>query len=303
MVRFAATGLDSMTADGRGANDPSSGDVRIAMRGVEKHASGASRSELDSVVVEEPLEIRLDDVPFVVTMRTPGDDFDLAYGLLYSEAVIDRVDDVASIAHCPTPEDVHSNVVRVVTAPGRSFNTSRARRSLAMTASCGICGKETIDSVRVRVSPIVDGVRVSRQRIASLPAMLRSAQRVFAATGGLHAVGLFRSDGAAEVTREDVGRHNAADKVIGAMLRRAAVTGDACSADGRLELTGRVMMFSGRAGFEVVQKAAVARIPIVCSVSAPSSLAIDLAEEVGVTLVCFVRGDAMNVYTHTERVV
>ena len=163
---------------------------------------------------------------------------------------------------------------------------------LRATAACGLCGKESIAAVRKRIPPVSDDTRVPLSIVLGLPGAVRSAQPVFAATGGLHAVGLFTPDGALSLVREDVGRHNAVDKVIGAELRA-----------GRTSLAGKVMLLSGRAGFELIQKAAIARVPIVCSVSAPSALAVDLADEVGMTLVGFLRGGSANVYTHPRRII
>jgi FdhD protein len=183
------------------------------------------------------------------------------------------------------------NVVEVVAAPDSRLDVAAARRVLRATAACGLCGKESIAAVRRRIPALADETRVPLSVLLGFPASVRAAQPVFAATGGLHAVGLFEPDGTRLLVREDVGRHNAVDKVIGARLRAGVAS-----------LAGTAMLLSGRAGFELVQKAAVARVPIVCSVSAPSALAVDLAEEVGITLVGFVRGASANVYTHPRRI-
>jgi FdhD protein len=271
--------------------------VRIVERAVERRgdpdAGGAARpADRDLVVAEEPLEIRLGGESLIVTMRTPGDDLDLAAGLLFTEGVIASMDDVAALAHGGERAGRdRENVVDVTAARGRVLDATAARRVLRATAACGLCGKESIAAVRKRIPRVDDDTRVSLSVVLGLPAAVRTAQPVFAATGGLHAVGLFTPDGALSLVREDVGRHNAVDKVIGAALR-----------GGRRSLAGTVMLLSGRAGFELVQKAAVARVPIVCSVSAPSALAVDLAHEVGMTLVGFVRGGSANVYTHPRRV-
>jgi FdhD protein len=275
--------------------------VRIVERSVERRgerqgdagAADARPADRDLVVAEEPLEIRLGGESLIVTMRTPGDDLDLAAGLLFTEGVIESMDDVAVLAHGGERAGRdRDNVVDVTAARGRRLDAAAARRVLRATAACGLCGKESIAAVRKRIRRVDDDTRVPLSVVLGLPAAIRAAQPVFAATGGLHAVGLFTPDGGLSLVREDVGRHNAVDKVIGAALR-----------SGSGSLAGTVMLLSGRAGFELVQKAAVARVPIVCSVSAPSALAVDLAEEVGMTLVGFVRGGSANVYTHPRRVV
>ena len=249
-------------------------------------------TDRDEVVVEEPLEIRIGGENLMVTMRTPGDDLDLAAGLLYTEGVISSLDQLAALVEGGGAGRDRDNVVEVTVAPGREIKAAAARRVLRATAACGLCGKESIAAVRRRIPAIADPTTVPLAVVLALPEAIRAAQPVFAATGGLHAVGLFTPDGTPLVVREDVGRHNAVDKVIGARLR-----------GGARSLAGAVMLLSGRAGFELVQKAAVARVPIVCSVSAPSALAVDLAEEVGMTLVGFVRGGSANVYTHPRRII
>jgi len=271
--------------------------VRIVERSVERRGdsrAGAARAaERDFVVAEEPLEIRIAGESLIVTMRTPGDDLDLAAGLLFTEGVIASMDDVGALVHggATTGRD-RENVVDVTAARGRALEAGAARRVLRATAACGLCGKESIAAVRKRIPPVSDDTRVPLSIVLGLPDAVRSAQPVFDATGGLHGVGLFTPDGVLSLVREDVGRHNAVDKVIGAELRA-----------GRASLAGTVMLLSGRAGFELVQKAAIARIPVLCSVSAPSALAVDLADEVGMTLVGFVRGGSANVYTHPRRIV
>jgi FdhD protein len=249
----------------------------------------------DRVTAEEPLEIRAagphqDPVAVAVTMRTPGDEDELAVGFLRTEGLIDgtevrgiRFGDPKSLS---APDD--TVIVRV----DRQFDASRvAERHFVATASCGICGKASIDEVAVRVDPIPDGPVVARDVILALPDALRAAQAAFEATGGLHAAGLFKPDGTLVAVREDVGRHNALDKVIGSQVIARA-----------LPLHDRILMVSGRVSFEIVQKAAVAGVPILCAVSAPSSLAIDAAERFGVTLVGFLRGDGFNVYAHDGRI-
>jgi FdhD protein len=223
-------------------------------------------------------------------MRTPGDEDELAVGFLRTEGLIDgtevrgiRFGDPKSLS---APDD--TVIVRV----DRQFDASRvAERHFVATASCGICGKASIDEVAVRVDPIPDGPVVARDVILALPDALRAAQAAFEATGGLHAAGLFKPDGTLVAVREDVGRHNALDKVIGSQVIARA-----------LPLHDRILMVSGRVSFEIVQKAAVAGVPILCAVSAPSSLAIDAAERFGVTLVGFLRGDGFNVYARDGRI-
>jgi FdhD protein len=271
--------------------------VRIVERPVERRgdlrAAGERAADRDLVVAEEPLEIRIGGESLIVTMRTPGDDLDLAAGLLFTEGVITSMDDVDALSHgAPTAGRDRDNVVEVTAARGRRLEAAAARRVLRATAACGLCGKDSIAAVRKRIPRVSDDTRVPLSVVLGLPAAVRAAQPVFAATGGLHAVGLFTPDGTLLLVREDVGRHNAVDKVIGAELRA-----------GNTSLAGAVMLLSGRAGFELIQKAAIARVPVICSVSAPSALAIDLADEVGMTLVGFVRGGSANVYTHARRIV
>jgi FdhD protein len=230
-------------------------------------------------------------------MRTPGADFDLAAGFLVSEGVIARKEELAAMRYCAgTGADGLNryNVLDLTLAPGVAPPASGVARAFFTTSSCGLCGKASIDAVRTRSAFEVrdDPLRVSPALLASLPGRLRTAQRVFDKTGGLHAAGLFSGEtGELLVLREDVGRHNAVDKVIGWAL-----------CEGRLPLRGTILMVSGRASFELVQKAMMAGIPQLCAVSAPSSLAVDLAEEVGMTLVGFLRGQSMVVYSGEERV-
>jgi FdhD protein len=249
----------------------------------------------DPVAVEEPLEIRLDGRPFSVTMRTPGHDLDLALGFLVAEGVVRRWSDVVSATHCPDAgrdpagRATH-NVIEVRLAP--SASRPDAFRAREVSSACGVCGSERLEAVRRQMGVDLrgDNVRLDTRDVAELPGRLRTAQKVFARTGGLHAAGLFRPDGHLDCLREDVGRHNAVDKVVGWAL-----------AAGRLPLTGCVVQVSGRASFELVQKAWAAGCPVLCAVSAPSSLAIDLAEEAGMTLVGFSRGSSFNVYAGAAR--
>jgi FdhD protein len=240
----------------------------------------------DLLAVEEPLEIRVGGEPLAVTMRTPGDDIDLAAGFLAGEGVIASPSDLTSIKMCD------DNVADVTLGAGVSLPGAGLRRNFLTSSACGVCGKDSIAAIRVRASYDVsaDPVRVSPGTLAGLPDRLRDAQRVFARTGGLHAAGLFTADGRLLALREDVGRHNAVDKIVGWALREE-----------RLPLAGCVLLVSGRASFELAQKALVAGIPVLAAVSAPSSLAAELAEESGMTLIGFLRGGSMNVYTGAGR--
>lgn len=257
---------------------------------------GDARSQRpDTLAAEEPMEIRIGGRALTVTMRTPGHDFDLAAGFLVGEGVVHRVAEVAGIRYClGTAEDGSNtyNVVDVVLASGVTVPDASLERNFYTTSSCGLCGKASLDAVRtVTTWPVADDpLRLDPEVLALLPDRLREAQRVFDSTGGLHAAGLFTADGELISVREDVGRHNAVDKVIGDALR-----------SDRLPLRETVLMVSGRASFELVQKAVMAGIPALAAVSAPSSLAAELAADAGLTLVGFLRGDSMNVYTGAER--
>jgi FdhD protein len=253
----------------------------------------------DTIVAEEPLEIRIGypgqrHEPFAVTMRTPGDDLDLAIGFLLTEGIIGGPDEVRTARLCAgTDEPNQYNVVEVTFADHVPRPDPDLSRHFYTTSSCGVCGKASIDAIRTRSRfPLdVDDATVAAATLVHLPARMRAAQRVFDRTGGLHAAGLFSAAGDLLCLREDVGRHNAVDKVVGWAVR-----------DDRLPLSGRVLMVSGRAGFELVQKAWMAGIPVLAAVSAPSSLAIDLAVQAGLTLVGFLRAATMNVYAGADRV-
>lgn len=248
----------------------------------------------DSLAAEEPLEIRVAGRSLAVTMRTPGNDFELAAGFLVSEGLVAGGNDIATISYCPGPDVQAFNVLDVALAAGVAPPAAATARPFLTTSSCGLCGKASIDTIRSRSRFDVAGdpVAVPAGVLSGLPGALREAQKVFERTGGLHAAGLFDASGALVCVREDVGRHNAFDKVIG----WAAL-------DGRLPLRGHVILASGRASFELVQKAVMAGIPVLAAVSAPSSLAAELADETGLTLVGFLRGDTMNVYSGAQRVV
>jgi FdhD protein len=262
--------------------------VTVPARPDERDPAGqaAADARADLLAVEEPLEIRVGGQPLAVTMRTPGHDIDLASGFLATEGVIGSAADLTQVTMCD------ANVADVTLAPGVTLPMERLQRNFITTSACGVCGKDSIDAIRVRARYDVsaDQVRVPPAVLAALPDRLREAQRVFASTGGLHAAGIFTPAGNLLVLREDVGRHNAVDKVIGWALR-----------EGRLPLTGCVLLVSGRASFELTQKALMAGLPMLAAVSAPSSLAAELAGESGMTLVGFLRGSSMNVYTGPER--
>ncbi len=251
----------------------------------------------DTLTVEEPMEIRVQGRPLSVTMRTPGDDFDLAIGFLLTEGLIGSASDVATLMHCQDLGDDGRptyNVVDVVLADGVAAPDVSLERSFYTTSSCGVCGKASIDAVRT-TSPydVHDALpRLDPAVLGGLPDALRERQKVFDRTGGLHAAGLFTADGELLAVREDVGRHNAVDKLVGWAAR-----------EGRLPLDRCVLMLSGRASFELTQKATMAGIPVLAAVSAPSSLAVELAVEAGLTLVGFLRPPRMTVYAGSERLV
>ncbi|MGW1887619.1 formate dehydrogenase accessory sulfurtransferase FdhD [Streptomyces sp. NPDC001970] len=258
---------------------------------------GSVSARPDTLVAEEPLEIRLNGRPLAITMRTPGDDFALAAGFLVSEGVIGTAAEVRSIVYCAGAKDDGSNtynVVDVQLAPGVPVPDITLERNVYTTSSCGLCGKASLDAVRTTTRhPIADAppVRVEPELLSGLPDRLRAAQRVFDRTGGLHAAALFSEEGELLDVREDVGRHNAVDKLVGRALR-----------EDLLPLSRAILLVSGRASFELAQKAVMAGIPVLAAVSAPSSLAVDLAAETGLTLVGFLRGPDMNVYAGEERI-
>ncbi|GAA4475672.1 formate dehydrogenase accessory sulfurtransferase FdhD [Rhodococcus olei] len=266
-----------------------------ARRSVLRIGPGGTVRRPDSLAVEEPLEIRMAGRSLTVTMRTPGHDIDLVHGFLLAEGIIRTAQDVAVIRYCDGVDEEGANtynVLDVALAPGVPEPVA-AQRNFLTTSACGVCGKASLEAVRVHApydlsaSPLTVPAAV----LTSLPDTMRARQRVFDSTGGLHAAGLFTADGALLALREDVGRHNAVDKVLG-----WALTQD------RVPLTEAILAVSGRASFELVQKAVVAGVPMLTAVSAPSSLAVDLAAESSLTLVGFLRGDTMNVYTGDRRI-
>lgn len=247
----------------------------------------------DTLAVEEPLEIRIGGESLTVTMRTPGNDVDLVHGFLLSEGMIGVAEEIMAARYCAGTDDEGRQTYNVLDLTLRNPVQMRPRNFLT-TGACGLCGKTALDEVRTLSKyPIAEGgAAVDTQVLSGMPDTLRSKQILFEATGGLHAAGLFTTDGTALAVREDIGRHNAVDKVIGWALRQNLVPA-----------SDLVLIVSGRASFELVQKAAMAGIPMLGAVSAPSSLAVDLAAETGLTLAAFLRGDTMNVYTHPDRIV
>ncbi|WP_241384154.1 formate dehydrogenase accessory sulfurtransferase FdhD [Rhodococcus sp. CH91] len=251
----------------------------------------------DTLAVEEPLEIRVGGEALTITMRTPGHDVDLVHGFLLAEGMIGSREDIESVRYCDGVDENGANtynVLDVALARGVTIPEGTGRRAFATTSACGVCGKTSLDEVRTRTRyPLRNsaGATIGTHTLAALPETLRRHQQVFDSTGGLHAAALFTLDGALLALREDVGRHNAVDKVLGWALT-----------DNRVPLSHSLLMVSGRASFELVQKAVMAGVPILAAVSAPSSLAVDLAAESDLTLVGFLRGDTMNVYTAPERI-
>jgi FdhD protein len=268
----------------------------IARRPVLRLGPNIDRTRPDSIAVEEPLELRVDGKPLAVTMRTPGHDVELAHGFLHTEGVIGSVDDIRDARYCDSRDDEGRNTYNVLDvglAPGVPPPVTGVERNFYTTSSCGVCGKASLDAVRLktRYSPADDQVRIPYDVLAGLPDALRARQQVFDRTGGLHAAGLFTATGELLVVREDVGRHNAVDKVIGWALL-----------GGLIPARGHILIVSGRTSFELAQKAVMAGIPMLGAVSAPSSLAVDLADESGLTLAGFIRNGSMNVYTHPDRI-
>jgi FdhD protein len=265
-------------------------------RPVLRLSEDGSRRRQDALAAEEPLELRVGGKALAVTMRTPGHDVELAHGFLLTEGVIGAAEDISTARYCDSVDAQGRNTYNVLDlalAPGVEPPDTSLERNFYTTSSCGVCGKAALDAVKLktRFSPAEDACRVSPETLVTFPGQLREQQRVFDSTGGLHAAGIFTAAGEVLVVREDVGRHNAVDKATGwAVL------------NGRVPLGGSVLMVSGRASFELVQKAAMAGIPVLAAVSAPSSLAAELADEQGITLVGFLRGTSMNVYTHPERI-
>jgi FdhD protein len=265
---------------------------QVRERSALKWRGGASRERVEKLAVEEPLEIRLAGRRFTLTMRTPGNDEELAAGFLFAEGFINDARELGEIRRVRdrkgAPEPNAIDIILNVPADGLR---TRLKRNFVISSSCGVCGKTSIDSIRRRVMPPADSARVAPATLLALAEKLREGQRVFAATGGLHGAALFDLDGAMLAIREDVGRHNAVDKLVGYALTNAM-----------LPLARHIMMVSGRLSFEIVQKAAAGGVPILAAVSAPSSLAVELAEEIGTTLIGFLRDGSFNIYTRPDRI-
>lgn len=272
--------------------------LKIQNSTIIKVVKGKAEEVDDLLAVEEPMEIRLgygapqkrEQKSLSVTMRTPGNDFELAVGFLYTEGIINSVSDIEHIHYCKTvkPEE-QNNVVRVELSPAVKINWKKLQRHFSTSSSCGVCGKSSIEAIEVDCGYISNDVKISADTIYGLPEKLHGHQTVFTYTGGLHASALFDDDGTSLMVREDVGRHNAFDKVIGAVLLKE-------------EIKGRIIVASGRASFELVQKAARASIPVMVAVGAPSSLAVELAKKSGITLIGFTKTDRFNIYTGKERI-
>jgi FdhD protein len=256
-----------------------------------RKGEGSCRARNESLAIEEPLEIRVRGRSVAVTMRTPGHDRELAAGFLLSEGIVRQRSDVVAILHCrgaAAPE----NTLNVFLSSSLKVDFAQLTRHVFASSSCGMCGKATIASVHQHFPPVASSLRVAVRTLMDLPMLMRASQAAFDRTGGLHAAALFDASGKLIVLREDVGRHNAVDKVLGHGLL-----------EGRLPFDSHLLMVSGRASFEILQKALAARIPIVCAVSAPSSLAVEFARQSGQTLVGFLRGETMNLYAGAERIV
>jgi FdhD protein len=264
------------------------------IREVDVFRAGAA-PEKDHVAVEEPMEVRVNGESFAVIMRTPGADRDLAAGFLLAEDVIRSDGEIGAIEHCEDVTDEGRGNTLNVTVIGEAVDRLTVRlgerRQVMMTSSCGLCGRRTIDSLQARVASVGGDWTVGADVIASLPDRLRASQAVFDSTGGLHAAGLFDRAGLLQLSAEDVGRHNAVDKIVGRTLLA-----------GRHPLDTSILLVSGRTSFELVQKALLAGIPVIAAVSAPSSLAVDLAKEANITLCGFVRGPKFNIYSHPHRI-
>ncbi len=258
-----------------------------------RRVDGEGRSTMaDAIAVEEPLEIRVGGRSVAVTMRTPGHDAELATGFLMTEGVIRSAKDIIEVAHCESGQARQTgNVVNVFLAAGVQVDFQRLTRHVFASSSCGLCGKTAIDAVIQNHPPVDSSLRISATILELLPEKLRTSQKAFDATGGLHAAAIFDNTGRMLVAREDVGRHNAVDKVIGWALQQ-----------GMTPLNGLVLLVSGRVSYEIVQKALAAGLPLICAVSAPTSLAVELARESGLTLVGFLRGRTMNLYSGVWRV-
>jgi FdhD protein len=290
----------SLHAVGAGGNNPLPPESEVPVT-VLRAGKDGWRGESDVVAAEEPLEIRLlwdeDGIlqrkSIAITMRTPGDDFALAAGFLHGEGIVAATDDIVDVAYCQDEdEEQRFNIVTVTLRSGLRFDPARLERNVFASSSCGVCGKANLEALEVMGCEVVSaGFSLAPELIHEFPRAIREAQGIFSRTGGLHASALFEPGGTIVALKEDVGRHNALDKLIGAELLA-----------GRTRLSDFGIVLSGRASFELLQKALVARIPFVVALGAPSSLAVSLAEEFGITLVGFARPDSFNVYTRADRI-
>jgi FdhD protein len=270
--------------------------TKVRVRSVEE---GRARIRPDSLATEEPMEIRLASgearQTVAVTMRTPGADFELAAGFLYGEGIVSSPEDILKISYCIDPDidaEQQYNIVNVELRGGRDYDLKPLERHFYTTSACGVCGKASLEQLELRGCPVIPpGPELTPQKIYALPDKLREAQGLFEATGGLHAAALFDREGELVALREDVGRHNATDKLVGWALL-----------EGRLPLSDCVVMVSGRSSFEILQKCLTAGVPVVCAISAPSSLAVDVARQFRMTLIGFLRGNRFNVYSGPERI-
>ncbi|WP_228530693.1 MULTISPECIES: formate dehydrogenase accessory sulfurtransferase FdhD [Myxococcaceae] len=284
-------------------------EMRWTARDVVRVRSGVTGAAVsDEVAVEEPLEIRVNGDSVAVTMRTPGDDARLAVGFLFAEGLLRSIDDVGSVSHCGRPgEEGYGNVLDVIPAAGLSLDIERVqatRRGTLTTSACGVCGRRSVDDLLSLCGVVPEGPTLPASLLAEAPERLRGVQRVFEHTGGVHAAAAFDAAGNLLAGYEDVGRHNAVDKVVGALVHAGRVRSPRAPGYRPVPEPERpvLLAISGRASFEILQKAAVARIPVVVSVSAASSLAIDVAEQAGITLATFSRRGDFNLHTHPSRV-
>ncbi|MGN6494134.1 MAG: formate dehydrogenase accessory sulfurtransferase FdhD [Agriterribacter sp.] len=277
----------------------------VASIDIERIKNGVQQTDKDLLAIEEPMEIRLDygsaddrkSQSIAVTMRTPGNDFELALGFLFTEGIIQSPADVQWVRYCTNMQTAENenNIVRVYLKNNITVDIERLKRNFYTSSSCGICGKESIEHIKIQCNTVVhSNLQATPETILRLPQKLRAQQNVFEYTGGLHACALFDENGDLNLLREDIGRHNALDKIIGAAL---------FGKDNPAKLSESILLLSGRAGFELLQKAAVASIPIVCAVGAPSSLAVQCAKAFGITLIGFLREDRFNIYCGAERMI
>ena len=289
LKRFRNSQASHNTPLKRGVNEREN-DGAVSRRVSRYRVGKGHRESADALAREEPLEIRVRGRSVAVTMRTPGHDRELAAGFLLTEGIVERRGDIVEIAPC-LEGDAPQNTLNVFLSPAVEFDFEQLTRHVFASSSCGLCGKASIETVHRHFPPLESRATISAKTLAELPKRMKESQRTFAETGGLHAAAIFTANGKLVALREDVGRHNAVDKVLGHGFL-----------GGALPFYGHVLLVSGRASFEIVQKALAARVPIVAAISAPTSLAVEFAEESGQTLIGFLRGETMNVYAGAERV-